>query len=169
MLQRSLVALLLLAAASCNRDSKEAAPPTKAKVVAELPASLVLKTPPPGAIGVYDARTGGVEGGEVVLTGRAKDFVDTQAVFTLADMSLASCAEEGDGCATPWDYCCVDATKLAQGTAMVEVHQGDAVAKGSLLGWNGLDHLKQVVVKGKFQRDANGNVSVIADGVYVQD
>src|SRR5688572_21174453 len=155
MLHRYLVPLVLLTVASCNRESEPPAAP--AKTAAGLPDSLALKSPPKGAIGVYDARKDAIAGSDVVLTGRAKDFLPTQAAFTIADMSLASCAEEGDGCATPWDYCCVDATKLAEGTAVVELREGDAVAKGSVQGWNGLDHLKQVVVRGKLQRDAKNN------------
>ncbi|HTF89148.1 MAG TPA: hypothetical protein VK843_12115 [Planctomycetota bacterium] len=130
-----------------------------------------LDAAPPAASSVVDLRKSAADGAEVVVTGRARDFVATRAAFTIADLSLKSCAEPGDkmaDCDTPWDYCCEDPARLAQGTATIEVREGTELAKGSVQGWNGLDHLKQVVVRGKLQKDAEGNLAVVADGIYVQ-
>jgi len=130
-----------------------------------------LDAAPPAAVSVLDARAA-ADGAEVVVAGRVRDFVDARAVFTIADMSLKSCLDPedpmGDGCKTPWDYCCVDRKALKDGTATIEVLDGDQPAAGSAKGWNGLDHLKEVVVRGKLRKDGDGNLSVIASGVYVK-
>ena len=162
------LSLVLLAA--CSKSSEETAtpPPTPAGPVASLPATLRLDAAPASPLSVVDARKG-QDGSEVVVVGRVKDLVATRAVFTIADLSLKSCAEPGDtmNCETPWDYCCEDPARLAAGTATVEVREGERPFAGTVQGWNGLDHLKQVVVRGKLAVDAKGNASVIANGIYV--
>lgn len=166
---RSMLPLILVAFASCSHESQPSAASTQTS--AKLPASLRLSAAPQPMLSVLDLRNTIADGADVVVTGRAKDFVATRAVFTIADMSLHSCADKGDkmdDCPTPWDYCCVEPKTLAEGTAAIEVHAGAEIAMGSAQGWNGLDHLKQVVVKGKLKKDAKGNLSVIADGIFVQ-
>lgn len=168
MLTRSILPLIFLALAACSHESSHSpeTPPTNVA----LPAALKLDVAPPAALSVIDVRKTAADGADVVVTGRVRDFVATRAVFTIADMSLKSCAEPGDTmeCETPWDYCCEDATKLAAGTAAIEVHDGGALVTGTAQGWNGLDHLKSVVVKGKAKVDAKGNLAVIASGIFVQ-
>ncbi len=168
MFTRSILPLCLLALCACSHEaSHPAAPPVSAAV---FPASLKLDAAPAAAQSVIDVRKTATDGADVVVTGRVRDFVDTRAVFTIADLSLKSCADKNDKmeCETPWDYCCEEPTKLAQGSTAIEVHEGGKLALGSAQGWNGLDHLKQVTVRGKFTKDAAGNVTVIASGIYVQ-
>ena len=163
-----LLPVLLLTLAACSHES--AVPPPSANTSTTLPAALRLSSAPTGAISVLDARSQLSDGSEVVLIGRAKDFVATRAVFTIADLALKSCADEGDkmNCETPWDYCCEDPAHLAQGTAAIELHDGEKIAMGSAQGWNGLDHLREVVVRGKLKKDGQGNLTVVADGVFVK-
>jgi len=160
--------ILFVVFAACTHEAAHTA--AGSQPTAALPASLRLDAAPANPSSVLDLRTSAADGAEVVVTGRARDFIATRALFTIADMSLHSCAEPGDkmdDCPTPWDYCCVEPNKLAQGTAAIELHDGPEIAKGSAQGWNGLDHLKQVVVKGRLAKDASGNLKVIADGVFV--
>ena len=164
---RIVFALLPLLSA-CSKES--AAPPAASNTSIVLPASLRLDSAPTPAISVLDARANAADGSEVILTGRAKDFVATRAVFTMADMSLKSCADPEDkmGCETPWDYCCEDPKRLSQGTVAIELRDGDKLAMGSAQGWNGLDHLREVVVRGTLKKDDQGNLTMIAKGVYVK-
>ena len=168
MFTRSILPLCFLALCACSHEAPPAASPAKSAAV--FPAALKLDAAPPAAQSVFEIRKTAADGADVVVTGRVRDFVDTRAVFTIADLSLKSCADEGDTmeCATPWDYCCEEPTRRAQGSTAIEVHEGGKLAVGSAEGWNGLGHLKQVTVRGKFTKDASGNVAVIASGIYVQ-
>jgi len=163
----TLLSLALVALASC---SHEETPPAAPKSTAKVPATLRLDQAPPAALSVIEMRKSAANGADVVVTGRAKDFVATKAVFTIADLSLKSCADRGDKmeCDTPWDYCCADPKSVTEGTAAIQVLDGAEIATGSLQGWNGLDHLKPVVVHGKLEKDDKGNLTVVADGIYVQ-
>ncbi len=168
MFTRSILPLCFLALCACSHEAPPAtSPPLSAAL---FPASLKLDAAPPAAQSVFDVRKTATDGADVVVTGRVRDFVDTRAVFTIADLSLKSCADGSDKmeCETPWDYCCEDPTKKAQGSTAIEVHEAGKLVLGSAQGWNGLDHLKQVTVRGKFTKDAGGNVAVIASGIYVQ-
>ncbi len=159
--------LLLLVLPACTKESPSPAAPAGQSAV---PSSMRLDSAPPAAVSVVDARSA-ADGAEVVVAGRVRDFVEARAVFTIADMSLKSCLDPEDpseGCPTPWDYCCVDRKALKEGTATIEVLDGDKPALGSAKGWNGLDHLKEVVVRGKLRKDGDGNLSVLATGVYVK-
>lgn len=165
---RSILPLAFVAFAACSHES--AAPAAVTQTPAKFSAALRLAEAPPSALSVLDLRNSVADGAEVVVTGRAKDFVATRAVFTIADMSLKSCADKGDkmDCDTPWDYCCADPKALAAGTAAIEVREGTEIASGTAQGWNGLDHLKQVVVHGKLRKDDKGNLAVVADGIFVK-
>ena len=166
---RSLLPFVLIALAACSHQDRTSSTTTQTSTT--LPKSLRLDAAPTGASSVLDLRNTTPDGAEVVVTGRAKDFVATRAVFTIADMSLKLCSAPDSPmpeCKTPWDYCCTDIRTLTEASATIEVHDGDAIAAGSVQGWNGLDHLKQVFVRGKLKKDAKGNLGVIADGIFVQ-
>jgi hypothetical protein len=167
---RTILSVLVLALAACSKGS-EIPPPAAdpARPAAVLPPSLRLESAPSAAISVVEARAA-ADGTEVAVTGRVKDIVATRAVFTIADLSLKSCAEPGDtmDCETPWDYCCEDPARLAAGVATVEVRSGAELVTGTIQTWNGLDHLKSVVVVGKLTKDDKGNATIVASGIYVQ-
>jgi hypothetical protein len=162
---RILSATLILLACAC---SAETTPPSAASSV--LPQALALKVAPAPAWSVTEARAKAADGSEVILTGRAKDFADASTVFTLADMSLKSCADTEDEmqCTTPWDYCCEDRKLLAEGVVTIELLNGDKPGAGSAKGWNNLDHLREVTVRGTFKKDEQGNITVLANGLFVK-
>ncbi len=118
-----------------------------------------------------ELRKNGKDNDEIVIHGRiggAQPWVEGLSVFTLVDSSFLACNElPDDECPTPWDYCCEP--DLTSKTALVKVvdQQGKPLEVGAqeLLG---LKELQNVVVKGKVQLDASGNLSVMASGVYVR-
>jgi len=75
-----------------------------------------------------------------------------------------------DHCPTPWDYCCESPENLTANSATVEVVGADGRAlRAALRGWNGLQPLKTVVVKGVVgPRPAPGVFVVRATGIFVE-
>ena len=75
---------------------------------------------------------------------------------------------EGDDCPTPWDYCC-ETDRLPQATALVKIVDSAgklvAIDARKLLP---LKELQTVVVPGTAQRDEAGNLTILANGVYVK-
>ena len=129
----------------------------------------VLSSEPAGAESVMAARENVQDGEPVAVLGRiggeANPWVDGLAAFTIVDPSLQPCT---DGCETPWDYCC-DTDALPKATATVKLVD----ATGQVLGKDARELLKvkeltTVVVKGRAKRDSAGNLTVLADGVYVK-
>jgi hypothetical protein len=111
-------------------------------------------------------------GQDVVVVGRIggdhNPWVDGLAAFKLVDRSLAACTDiPGDNCPTPWDYCCVT-DQLPGATTFVKVvdEQGEIVPTGAqeLLG---VSELQTVVIKGKALKDEDGNVTVLASGIFI--
>lgn len=131
----------------------------------------VARSEPIGAMSVGDARQSVQDEDEVVLVGRvggsSKPFVDGIAAFTIVDLKLPHCST-GEGCPTPWDYCCAQ-DQVKDNIAMVKVvdDEGKPVAEDArqLLG---LEVLDTVVIRGKATRDADGNLALLADQVFVR-
>jgi hypothetical protein len=130
-----------------------------------------LDQEPDGARDVIAVRQETRDGEEVVLVGRIGGSVDPwiadRAAFTVVDNSLQACSDiPGDKCKTPWDYCCE--STLPTATALVKVVDQDgkmvSIDARKLLGVKELD---RVVVHGTATRDDEGNLTVLADGVYV--
>ena len=119
------------------------------------------------------ARADATDGGTVtvrgVVGGSKKPFIEGLAAFTIVDPALESCVGDGMGCKTPWDYCCVDPQTIAENSMTVEFREGDATLTSSPRGLNGLDPLATVVVQGVAERDARGNVTIVASGLRVLD
>lgn len=134
----------------------------------------VLASEPAGAKGVIDVRKGAKDGDDVVVVGRiggdVKAFVEGRASFSIVDSSLKPCNEKGDdGCKTPWDYCCdTDALPKSMATVKFTNAEGQTVGTDArqLLG---VKELQTVVVKGKAKRDDAGNLTIIAEGLFVKD
>lgn len=132
----------------------------------------VVSSEPQGAVAVGDARESVKNDEEVVLVGRiggsAEPFVDGIAAFTIVDPKVPHCAPD-EGCPTPWDYCCTQ-DQVKDNIAVVKVvdAQGKPVSQDAraLLG---IKELSTVVVRGKAQRDADGNLALLANEVYVKD
>jgi len=136
-------------------------------------AKFIMVEEPDGAQDVIAVRESAKDGDEILITGRIggdkKPFVDGLAAFTIVDHSLTACSDiEGDNCATPWDYCC-QTDKLPTSTAFVELHDQDGdLVKGNAKDILKVKELSTVVVKGKALRDDAGNLTVVAESVYVK-
>lgn len=125
---------------------------------------------PAGAVGVAAAKKATDDSITVVgrIGGSEKPFVDGLAAFTIVDEQIEPCGKE-EGCQTPWDYCCAQ-DKMKDNMATVKVVD----AKGSAVTGNAQELLKvkelsRVVVQGKRQADAEGNLTILASKVFVKD
>jgi hypothetical protein len=132
----------------------------------------LLSSEPAGAQDVKAVLESAQDGDDVIVVGRvggeANPWIDGLAAFRIADLSLTPCNElKGDNCPMPWDYCCEPDVAANRTLVKVIDESGGIVASGAkqLLE---LEELQTVVVQGKASRDDNGNVSVLATGVFVR-
>jgi hypothetical protein len=132
----------------------------------------LLDHEPAGIKGIIDLRKAAKDGDEVVVVGkiggRDDPWYARQAGFTIVDASIPSCLDTGDGCKTPWDYCCTPKEELTRG--MVAVKLVDAAGKvvtGDARKLLGLRELNTVVAKGKYRQEGDSFV-VHATAVYVR-
>ena len=166
----SVIGAFSLVFAGCGGASSEPAPAASS---APESSTYLLGAEPAEAKDVIAARTDTKNDEAVVVVGRIggdmKPWIEGRAAFSIVDRSLVPCNErEGDDCPTPWDYCC-DTDKFPEAKALVKVVD----EAGKLVGTDarellGVKELQTVVVKGKAQRDEAGNLTVLADGVYVR-
>jgi hypothetical protein len=166
--------LLALAITGCGRqDQLPSAAPASSPASQVNGGQYVLASEPAEAEDVIAARKQAQDDEEVVVVGRiggsGNPWIEGRAAFSIVDPSLKACSDiPGDGCPSPWDYCC-ETDKLPEATALVKVvdDQGKLVAADAreLLG---VKELQTVVVKGKAQRDESGNLTILANGVYVK-
>ena len=164
------VLLAALLAIPCACGGGSSAPSATAASKAALPARLALAAEPAGARPVKEVVRDAKSGDDVVVSGRVGIDGSDRAYFTLVDPSLKACSETPlkDPCKTPWDFCCSPPDELAKLSALVQFREGDALYPGNVLGFDGLDHLKNVVVKGKADKDSSGNLTIVASGIYVR-
>lgn len=137
-------------------------------------AAFRLTTAPEGAKGVKAVKDDSKDGDDVVIEGRiggdTNPWVEGQAAFLVVDNSLKPCNEkDDDACETPWDYCC-DTDLLPGCKAIVKIVD----AKGKTVSTDarkllGVKELQTVVVRGKAKRNDAGNLTVLADGVFVRN
>ncbi len=140
---------------------------------AALPPDLFLNSAPGNALSVREAKANNASGGELIVRGRIggrrDPFVTGSAVFLLVDKALPTCTERhGDGCRTPWDYCCEPADELRAATATVQVVDNDGnPLKVELRGRTGLEPGAEVIVVGH-RADADGGDGLVinATGIY---
>jgi hypothetical protein len=133
--------------------------------------AFLLKEEPAGAMTVNTARADCKDGDAVVVVGRIggdkKPWIDGRAGFWIVDASLKSCDQNDENCETPWDYCHMPKEELRRHVATVKVvdDKGATVPVDAreLLG---IKELQTVVVRGKAKRDEQGNLTVLASGVY---
>ncbi|MBI4879601.1 MAG: hypothetical protein HY812_08085 [Planctomycetes bacterium] len=158
-----LLPLFLVVLAGCDAGEKPAP-----AAVAALPDSFFLSAEPAGAKDLLAVRAEARDGEVVAVRARARDFVASAAVLTLVDRSIPACGEKGaDSCATPWDFCCEDQAEVARASATVEFRKDGELIEAGLQGFHGLDHLRAVVVAGIARRDAAGNLTVLASGIWI--
>ncbi|MGI8908296.1 MAG: hypothetical protein ACR2IE_17620 [Candidatus Sumerlaeaceae bacterium] len=171
-----LAAISFIAFAGCQQEAKHdhneeahASSAPKAPPSPELAKVVLASGAPQQTIGVAQAKKEIKDGDPIALVGRVKDFVEGQAVFTVMDSKIPSCSDNpGDKCPTPWDYCCETKETVTVNSATVKiVGDGTAALKGNLHGVNSIDHLTTVVAEGKAQRDPAGNLTVLANRVYL--
>jgi hypothetical protein len=164
--------LLALAGAACSGEKKGAAAGAtgggeKSATTAPFDA-LALASEPAGAKPLGEVIAAQQGSGPVVARGRVGEDGGGSSWFTLVDPSLKSCVEIGDECKTPWDYCCTPNDVKKQQMANVELRVGGELVEHAVLGWRGLDHLKEVVVAGQATKDGAGNVTIVASGIWVK-
>ncbi len=140
-----------------------------------LPAHAILAKAPSGAKPLPDVKASAKKGDTVTFTarigGRDEPFVEGRAMMVVIDPAIPSCADtEGDGCKTPWDYCCETSEDIVRGTATVQFVGADGKPLAvSLQGQHGLDPLATVTVVGVVaEKDDDGVFIVNATGVHVQ-
>ncbi|MEX1039464.1 MAG: hypothetical protein WDZ51_02460 [Pirellulaceae bacterium] len=120
---------------------------------------------------VGSARESAEDAQDIVVVGRiggsSKPFVDGVGAFTIVDSKVAFCPEE-EGCPTPWDYCCSQ-NEVKENIALVKLvdAEGKPVTQDARELLN-IKELSMVVVQGKAQRDAEGNLAIQADQVFVK-
>jgi len=133
----------------------------------------LLAQEPAEAKDVVGVRKTARNGEAVVIVGRiggsSNPWIEDRAAFKIVDRSLKACSDiPGDSCPVPWDYCC-ETPQLPTSTALVKVvdNQGKLVEEDarSLLG---VKELSTVVLKGKAERDQSGNLTILADSVFIQ-
>ncbi|OYW25106.1 MAG: hypothetical protein B7Z55_00345 [Planctomycetales bacterium 12-60-4] len=162
--------ILALVAAGCGKPTTTPAPQAASGTPSAAGMEMLLHEQPVDAKPVADVRESAEDGVEVTILGRigggASPWVDGRAAFTIVDPKLEFC-QPGEGCPTPWDYCCVT-DQLAANRAMIKmVDAGGSTVEQDARKLLGLKELQTVVVKGKAKRDEAGNLTVLASGVYV--
>jgi hypothetical protein len=169
-----LSASLLVALAACTQESSSPAPSSASAPAAANPAldAYYAATPPADAKPVLEVKKSAAAGDQVVVKGRAKDFVAGRAMVTIVDPSLRACSDPGDAmgdeCTTPWDYCCIESDEVAASSATIEIRDAAGIVKGDLRGFHGLDHLDTVTVSGTVEKDEAGNMTVVAKNLHVE-
>lgn len=170
-----LVAVLLFSLSACVGEEGTGTSPQPgggAAASAKIPAAVFVDTAPADAIEVREAILSAKPGADIVVRavvgGRKKAFVDGRAVLVAADTRLAPCGS-GEGCPTPWDYCCESKETLAANTMTVQIVDAKGTPLGTdLKGAHGLDELKSIVVAGTV-RNVEGSLVVDAKKIYVAD
>ena len=160
-----IMAAVVLVVAGCQDNKPAEKPPIDGT-------PYLLTSQPAGSLEVKELLSEAKDGDEVVVIGRIggeKDpWVEGLAMFNIVDNSLVPCNEiPGDKCPWPWDYCCDP--NVATSRTLVEVvdKNGETVVEDArrLLS---VTELQTVVVKGTARRDTDGNVTLIATGIFVQ-
>ncbi|MCH2182388.1 MAG: hypothetical protein MK108_10320 [Mariniblastus sp.] len=137
----------------------------------------LLNAEPEGSLGVKAARESVKDKEAVVIVGRIggalNPWVDNRAAFQIVDTSLKACSDdkpEGahSSCPTPWDYCC-ESDKLPTSMALVQFSdQSGSVVKQDARSLFNLTELQTVVVQGVAKRDDAGNLTIVADKMFVK-
>jgi len=164
----------MLVLPGCSQQANNSASSAGTSNASEVETLYVTTEEPKGAVGVIKAREATGNGDDVVITGRiggsSNPWIDGRLAFPIVDESLKACSDiPGDTCQKPWDYCC-ETDKLPGATALVKVvdHKGQAV-KGDAKEMLKVKELSTVVVEGKAERDEAGNLTIVANQIYVKE
>jgi hypothetical protein len=171
-----------LAAAACLvlNGCGESAPtdnggdaPSTESARASIPAGLFLDAAPENAQSLGALKQSATIGEEVVFTarigGRVEPFTEGAAVFLVADTDIPTCDElHGDGCPTPWDYCCEPKDNLLANLATVQILDADGrPLKTTAKGVNGLNPQATVTIIGTVSQSDGAVFVVDASGIHV--
>jgi hypothetical protein len=133
----------------------------------------LLKDEPNGAKAVIDARQDAKPGEEIIVRGRvggsARPFVEGRAIFTIVGRGPLACSDiEGDGCKTPWDYCCTPREELRAHSATIQlVDENGAPIRTDIKGRRGIRELSDLTIVGSVVSTDAGSLIVRASGIYV--
>jgi hypothetical protein len=140
-----------------------------------MPGTLFSPDAPEKVSSLSEAKTTSAVGDEVTfearIGGRVEPFLAERAVFFVADSSLKTCSElHGDGCKTPWDYCCEPKDNLLRHMATVQVvDAAGQPLKMSLLDKHGLTPEARVMITGTVAEvDEAGTFVINASSIHVQ-
>jgi hypothetical protein len=171
--------VVLVIAAGCSDENATTSPSASASnstSASSMPgieaATYRLADEPAGAQDVIAVRESAVDDEEVVIVGRiggdSNPWVEGRAAFSIVDRSLLACSDrEGDECPQPWDYCC-ETDKLPTSKVLVKVvDESGNVVKADARDLLHLKELQTVVIRGTARRIDEGNLVVLARGVYV--
>jgi hypothetical protein len=132
----------------------------------------LLTAEPPEAKTVKEVRNEAKNGDLVVILGHIggekKPWVEGRAAFWIVDPSIKPCPPD-ENCPTPWDCCCTAREDIVKAMATIKIvdEQGQSlpVDARELLG---VKESQMLVVRGRAKRDEQGNLVVLADGVFVR-
>lgn len=145
---------------------------------AQLDSSLYLLTSEPEtSLGVREARESVDDEDQIIVVGRIggalNPWVDDRAAFQIVDTSLKACSDDKPegahtSCPTPWDYCC-ESDKLPTSMALVQFADEDGnVLKQDARSLFDVVELQTVVVQGMARRDDAGNLTIVADRMFIK-
>jgi hypothetical protein len=153
------------------------AKPTTPPVASYDGSKFLLHSEPEVAQNIIAARESVKDKEPIVVIGRiggnVNPWVEQRAAFFIVDTSLLACSDakkdgEPCGCPTPWDYCC-DLDILPAAMTLVKFVEADGtVVKHDARKIFGVTELQTVIVKGTAQRDDAGNLTILADGMFVR-
>jgi hypothetical protein len=155
-----------LVVAGCGRGDGPAGDLSAATVASQ--AIYRLDAEPPGAVDLVAALAEAEDGDDVVVAGRiggrGNPWIDGLAAFTIVDLS-----EKLQGGCCPGPSCSGAAAGPSAPQALVRIVDagGETVATDSrqLLG---IEPAQAVAVRGRARRDEAGNLTILADGVFVR-
>lgn len=153
-----------------TNTARDAAPTTAA-----IPASLFTTETPADVKSLLDAKTNASVGDEVTFAarigGRVEPFTGSSAVFLVADEAIKTCTERhGDGCPTPWDFCCEPKDNLMKNMATVQIVDADGKPlAGSAKGLHGLDPEATIIVTGSVVTVDGPTFVVNATRIHVKE
>jgi hypothetical protein len=164
------ILLVGLMAVGCNREDAASTPVAAKSGPNGAGQKYLLTAEPAGAKPVKEVRKDAKDGDEVVVIGfiggDKKPWIEGRAGFWIVDSSLMLKEPDGSMC---WDCCEVPPDDLRQGKATIKVvdEQGQTVPVDAqqLLS---VKVGQTVVVHGRAKRDEQGNLIVLADGVFVR-
>jgi hypothetical protein len=167
----------LLAASGCERtpaaSASRSATPTAPAAMPALPAGLFLTSAPAGTKMVEDAKKDAHAGDPITIRGRIggseSPFVEDRAMFTLMGPGLPACSDNPDDkCSTPWDYCCENASAIAEHQATIQiVGAGGQPLHLTLKGQNNLRELSDCTIVGTVAQVDGPLLIVNAKNIYV--